>query len=334
MRNILVLVKAARLVSEIVILSARSRPVTAAELAERLEVTERTIYRDLADLSRMGVPVVTESGPGGGISLLGRWTSPLSGLTRDEVDSVLVGSPAATDLGLSSALATARSKILAEADSVFAGRVLVDGPDWFVTKERPGELATIAEAMRCGRGVRVTYQGRKGTRQRTLIPLGLVVKAGRWYLVGQPPGGRPRTYRVGRILAAQLRYVSLRPPPGFRLDEYWEQAQAEFDRAIRGRTVRLPRSAVADLRRAVAGRITDEAVAAAREVDGGLELDLPMEAPEIAVSQLLSVPEVEVLAPLFLRAAVAERAGELARRNGLVSDEGRTRFSRGSCSRR
>ncbi|MGO2613872.1 MAG: helix-turn-helix transcriptional regulator, partial [Brevibacterium aurantiacum] len=61
--------KAARLVSEIVILSARSVPITAANLAERLEVTERTVYRDLGDLSRMGVPVVTEAGPGGGISL-------------------------------------------------------------------------------------------------------------------------------------------------------------------------------------------------------------------------------------------------------------------------
>ncbi|MDN6123950.1 MAG: HTH domain-containing protein, partial [Brevibacterium sp.] len=91
--------KAARLVSEIVILSARAVPITAASLAARLEVTERTVYRDLGELSRMGVPVVAESGPGGGISLLGGWTSPLSGMTSDELDSVLIGGLAAADLG-------------------------------------------------------------------------------------------------------------------------------------------------------------------------------------------------------------------------------------------
>src|SRR5699024_12601947 len=99
--------KAARLVSEIVILGANSRPITASDLARRLEVTERTIYRDLGELSRMGVPVITEAGPGGGISLLGNWVSPVAGLTREELESLLLGSPAAAPPCFSSALVPA-----------------------------------------------------------------------------------------------------------------------------------------------------------------------------------------------------------------------------------
>lgn len=171
--------KAARLVSEIVILGARSRPITAADLARRLEVTERTIYRDLGELSRMGVPVITEAGPGGGISLLGDWVSPVTGLTRDELDSLLIGSPAAADLGFSSALATARAKVLTESSSVFSQLILVDGPDWFMAKEDPEQLDTIVTALRTQRGLQITYRGRNGLRSRTLLPLGLVIKAGR-----------------------------------------------------------------------------------------------------------------------------------------------------------
>ncbi|WP_309130272.1 WYL domain-containing protein [Brevibacterium sp.] len=310
--------KAARLVSEIVILSARTRPITAAQLAARLEVTVRTVYRDLAELSRMGVPVVAESGPGGGIGLMGGWTSPLSGLTRDEVDSVLIGSLAATDLGLSKELATARSKIAAESETIVADRILVDGPDWFVTKEQPQWLVTIVEALRGRRGVRLDYAGPHGRRSRTLIPLGLVIKAGRWYFVGQPPGGRPRTYRVSRIAGARLRYASATPPPGFGLVEYWERAQLEFDRAIRAQTVRLrlPVSSLDDLRRVIPGRLTDDAITAGHPADDALEIDLPMEPVAIAVAQLLGVPGVKVVSPRSLREAVAGRAHELARLNG------------------
>ncbi|WP_113904136.1 MULTISPECIES: helix-turn-helix transcriptional regulator [Brevibacterium] len=326
--------KAARLVSEIVILSARSAPITAAQLAQRLEVDRRTIYRDLVDLSRMGVPIIAESGPGGGISLLGTWTSPLSGLTRDELDSVLIGSLAATELGLSRELATARSKILAEADARLAGRILVDGPDWFMTSERPRALSTIVTALRSGRGLRLRYHGSRGPRERSLIPLGLVVKAGRWYLVGQPPGGRPRTYRVSRIESVVERFVSVSPPPGLSLDEVWRRSQVDFERAIRTRTalLRLPVTSLEDLRRAFPGRVTEEALDAARTGRQTVDVELPVEADEIAVAGLLTVDGVEVLAPRSLRALLARRAGELARRNAQVPAGEQQERLRGSCS--
>lgn len=309
--------KAARLVSEIVILSARTSPITAASLATRLEVTERTVYRDLVDLSLMGVPVVTESGPGGGVSLLGTWTSPLTGMTRDELDSILIGGLAAADLGLSAELATAREKILSETDSVLSSNVLVDGPDWFMAKENPQELTVIVRALRSQRGLRIEYTKSTGTRIRTVIPLGLVIKSGRWYLVAQPPGGTPRTYRVTRIVSLTPCGISMTRPPDFNLGDYWMRAQDEFDRSIRSMVVRLrvPTSSLDDLRRAVPGKVTADAIDAGSVTQEVTEIGLPMEPLEVAVSQLITVPGAEVVSPREIRLALHERARQAAQCN-------------------
>ncbi|UVI37834.1 helix-turn-helix transcriptional regulator [Brevibacterium spongiae] len=309
--------KSARLVSEIVILAARTSPITAAALARRLEVTERTVYRDLTDLSLIGVPVLTQSGPGGGISLLGDWSSPVSGLTRDEVDSVLVGSSAAGDLGLSAELASAREKILAETASAFSRHILVDGPDWFMAKEDPHALSTIVGALRSGRGLNIVYERQGRARPRTLIPLGLVVKAGRWYLAAQAPGGVPRTYRVARIRSAEPTYLRVTAPPQFRLGEYWEVSQEEFDRSMRTVMVRLrlPRTRADDLRRAVPGRLTEAALAGARVSGEDMEIELPMEPAEVAVSQLITVPDLTVVSPMHIRRGLRDQARAAAERN-------------------
>lgn len=265
----------------------------------------------------MGVPVITEAGPGGGISLLGDWVSPVTGLTRDELDSLLIGSPAAADLGFSSALATARAKVLTESSSVFSQLILVDGPDWFMAKEDPEQLDTIVTALRTQRGLQITYRGRNGLRSRTLLPLGLVIKAGRWYLAAQPPGGRPRTYRVSRIGSAELRFLRCTPPPNFDLADYWTNARAEFDTSIRRTCVRLrlPVDQVADLLRAVPGRLTEDAVNVGRTDRDIIEINLPMEPDEVAVSQLVTVPGVEVLSPKQLRRDLHDRARAAAELN-------------------
>lgn len=314
--------KAARLVSEIVLLTARSTPLTARELARRLEVTERTIYRDLAELSSMGVPVVAESGPGGGVRLLDGWTSPLSGLTRTELESVLIGSLAATDLGLSRELATARAKILASEsdDTDFSRTVIVDGPDWFTEQEDLGALDPLVAALRSHRGIRIAYARTGGSVVRCLIPLGLAVKAGRWYLAAQPPGGSPRTYRVARIREVAPVWTAVSRPADFDLGAYWEEAKRGFDRAIRTTPVRirLAEAALPDLLRAVPGPLTAEAIAAARPVPDvdECEVDILLESAEIAVAQLLTVPGVTVASPPGIRDEVASRARDLVRRNG------------------
>ncbi|GAA3831647.1 YafY family protein [Brevibacterium ammoniilyticum] len=319
--------KAARLVSEIVVLSARTQPITAAALAQRLQVTERTIYRDLAELSRIGVPIVTESGPGGGVSLLGGWTSPLQGLTREELDAVLLGSIAAGDLGLGDAQATAHAKIASapEADTDFARLIVLDGPDWFTAPEAPEALGTIVTALRTRRGLTFVYARGEATKRRSVIPLGLAVKAGRWYLIAQQPGGLPRTYRVSRIDDIGLRWLRAVRPPDFDLGSYWEQAKRGFDSAIRTIpvTLRLAEAHLPDLSRAIPGPLTAEAIAGSWAVDangpdGGTigELFILLESVEVAVAQLLTVPGVEVVSPAEVREKLARRARELLDRNG------------------
>lgn len=319
--------KAARLVSEIVVLSARTRPITAADLARRLEVTERTIYRDLSELLSIGVPIVTESGPGGGVSLLGGWTSPLQGLTRRELDSVLLGSLAAGDLGLADALTTAHAKIRAapDVDTEFARLIVLDGPDWFTAPEAPEALGTIVTALRTRRGLTFSYARAEEIRRRSVIPLGLAVKAGRWYLIAQPPGGLPRTYRVSRIAEVGLRWLEAARPADFDLGSYWEEAKRGFDSAIRTTpvTLRLAEAHMADLSRAIPGPLTAEAIAGSRAVDGIgpdggpiRELTIRLESVEVAVAQLLTVPGVEVVSPAEVREKLARRARELLDRNG------------------
>lgn len=154
--------------------------------------------------------------------------------------------------------------------------------------------------------------------------MGLVVKAGRWYLAAQTPGGRPRTYRVSRITEIRLHYVSVSRPPGFHLGDYWARSQIEFDRSIRSATVKLrvPNDSLGDLRRAVPGRITDEAIEAASMADGAssaegaIVVDLPMEPLDVAVSQLITIGGVEVISPLDVRTALREQARRTAVCNG------------------
>lgn len=265
----------------------------------------------------MGVPVIAEAGSGGGISLLGDWVSPVAVLTRAELDSLLIGSPAAADLGFASALATARAKVLTESSSAFSQLILVDGPDWYMAKENPEQLHTIVTALRTQRGLQVAYRGRIGLRSRTLLPLGLVVKAGRWYLAAQPPGGGPRIYRVSRIGSAELRFLRCTPPPNFDLAAYWTGAQAEFDASIRRTRVRLrlPVAQIDDVLRTIPGRLTEDAVNAGRMDRDTIEIDLPMEPDEVAVSQLVTVPGVEVLSPKQLRRDLHVRARAAAELN-------------------
>lgn len=152
---------------------------------------------------------------------------------------------------------------------------------------------------------------------RTLIPLGLVVKAGRWYLAAQAPGGSPRTYRVARIRSAEPQYLRATPPPQFHLGRYWESSQEEFARSVRSVMVRLrlPLTRAEDLMRAVPGSITEEALEAARVTGETMEIELPMENTEVAVSQLITVPDLTVVAPMPLRRGLHDHARAAAERH-------------------
>src|SRR5438874_287189 len=186
--------RASRLVALLLELQAHQQ-VTAAELAEWLEVSVRTIYRDIGALQAAGVPLWTEPGPGGGIRLLDGWTGRLDGIAIDEAGALfLAGAVARADV-----LATLPRELTARAGRI-RERFHVDAPDWFTRQDDVPQLAAVADAVWTERRVDLRY----GRSDRRVDPLGLVLKGGRWYLVAAHRG-QPRTYRVSRIERAAVR---------------------------------------------------------------------------------------------------------------------------------
>lgn len=298
--------RASRLVALLLELQA-GRGATATALAERLEVSVRTIYRDVAALQDAGVPLWTEAGPGGGIRLLDGWTGRLDGITLDEAGALfLAGTVAQTQV-----LATLPRDLRSRAGRI-RERLHVDAPDWFAREEEAPHLDVVADAVWSGYRLDLTY----GDAERRVDPLGLVLKAGRWYLVAAHRG-RPRTYRLSRITAARRRDERAERPEGFDLASWWEASAGEFDRAIRRTevTARVTARGLRHLARAVVLDALPDA--GAPDADGWHELTVPVESDEVAAHQLLALgPDVEVLHPVAVRRALAEAGRAMARRNG------------------
>ncbi|MGS2613230.1 helix-turn-helix transcriptional regulator [Micromonospora sp. LZ34] len=317
--------RASRLISLILLLQARET-MTAAELARELEVSERTVYRDVLALSAAGVPVYADRGRAGGYRLLGGYRTRLTGLTRDEAEALfLAGLPGpAGEMGLADAVAAAELKVLAalppalrDAPARTGQRFHLDVPGWFRETGPPPWLSELAGAVWRDRVVELRY--RRGDREvtRELSPYGLVLKSGTWYLVGRVDDGY-RTYRVDRVTGVEVRTETFDRDERFDLAGYWrEQAEAFLRSMLRDRiTVRLSPAGLRRLRHAADAPFAyEEAVAAAGEPDGQgwVVTRLPVESVEVAYTQLLGLgPEVEVLDPPGLRAWLADAAARTA----------------------
>ncbi len=233
--------RADRLLSILLLLQAHRR-LTARQLAGRLEVSERTILRDMDALSGSGVPVIADRGVGGGWSLLDGFETKLTGLKAREIQSLFLSPPPGllADLGLKeegeAALAKLRSSLPAEmrAPAEFASRrILVDTRGW----RDPGEsfpcLPVLLDALWRGHRVRFVYTGAlHAAAERTADPLGLVAKGATWYLIASTDGG-PRTYRVSRMQDAVVLPEQAAPVPGsFDLARYWRESVADFRQAL------------------------------------------------------------------------------------------------------
>src|SRR6059058_3412157 len=184
-------VRASRLISLLLLLQTRGQ-LTAAELAERLEVSERTIQRDADALAAAGVPVEAVRGPAGGYRLAGGYRTRLTGLTADEADALFAaGMPGpAAELGLGGELAAARLKLLAALPQELQERATrssrlfhLDTRGWFRAEDTVPHLPALAAAVWQGCRARIRYRERGRVVQRTIDPLGLVLKGGAWYLV-------------------------------------------------------------------------------------------------------------------------------------------------------
>ncbi|WP_406286447.1 helix-turn-helix transcriptional regulator [Embleya sp. NBC_00896] len=310
--------RSGRLVALLLHLQNRSGGATAAQLATELEVSIRTVYRDVAALQASGVPLWTETGPHGGIRLVEGWRTRLDGLTGDEAAALfLSGAPHAADaLGLDTVLVAAQTKVMATLPADLrtrAGRVRqrfhLDAPSWFAADERVPHLTEIATAVWNGRRLDLRYARRDREVARRLDPLGLVLKAGVWYLVARHRTDI-RSYRVSRITAATARPERFERPDGFDLGTWWTRSSDDFARSLMrfACVIRVSSSGWAHLHRVFGPVVAADAIASAGPPDpaGWREMRLRAESEEIAVGQLVMLgAEVEAVAPPNLRRAVA-----------------------------
>lgn len=342
--------RASRLLSIVLLLQARGR-MTAQELAAELEVSMRTVYRDVESLSVAGVPVYADRGPTGGYQLVGGYRTRLTGLSGDEADALfLAGMPsAASELGLGAVLASAQLKLLAALPTELASRAertrerfYVDAATWFQDADQPPHLAAVADALWNQHVLRVRYlrAGRSGERRRLLEPLGVVLKAGVWYLVArarptEPPDTQVsltdvtlsadalphqvRVYRVSRILDLETLDERFERPADFDLTAYWRAWSQGFEsRMFHGEaTVRFSPHAMELLGFYLGPAVARSAVetASAPDSDGWTRVVIPIESLQHAVGALLQFGmDAEVIAPPELRVRLAEVTAALAAR--------------------
>ncbi|MBT2481772.1 YafY family protein [Streptomyces sp. ISL-94] len=317
--------RADRLLSLLLLLQNRGR-MTAPELAGALEVSVRTVYRDVEALGASGVPVLADRGPAGGYRLADGYRTRLTGLTDTQAGSLfLAGAPGpARELGLGADLAAAQLKLQAALPAALAGRARqiqdrfhLDAPAWFRDADPVPHLAQIAQAVWDQRILRTHYRRWRGEVHRELHSLGLVLKGGIWYLVARTEGA-VRTYRVSRFLAVDTVEDGFERPAGFELAAYWQESTDRLDTALHQQTAELrlsPRGQRLLPMRFGAAGVRALADAGPADADGWVRIGLPVESPAVAVGDLLRLgTDAEVLGPPELRAALAETVAALADR--------------------
>ena len=320
--------RASRLVSLLLLLQNRGQ-LTAAQVASELEVSERTVYRDVEALAAAGVPIYAERGPHGGLRLVDGYRTRLTGMTEDEARALfLSGVPGpAAELGLGTVMTAARLKVLAALPTELRARATrlverfyLDAAAWFRPDDVVPHLPLLAEAVWESRAVLVSYCGYdRGDQvtERVLEPLGLVLKAGTWYVVARRDG-EIRTYRASRIQSVELRDERFERPDGFDLAAYWLESSAAWEREVPRLQVdvRVDPAFLDDL----ADQIGEQAFAAAETLDaedpdGWTQLRLRLTYPHDAPARLLGLgSHLEVLAPSETRQRVVALArGVVAR---------------------
>ncbi len=321
-------VRADRLLAILLHLQARGG-ATAAELAAELEVSVRTIYRDIDALGRAGIPVYTESGPGGGCRLLDGYRAPLVGLSAEEAKALLIlGVPEPVrELGLTMPLVDAQTRVRAAAGlSVNATTPLVhlDMPRWFHSREAVPHLPLLADAVGRNQRVLVGYVHGDGAaaRRQTIEPLGLVNKAGVWYVVARTTSGSHRVLRVTRIVTARAVDRAFDRPADFDLAVFWDTWSAEFE-ATRPRlavAVRASPTALTILPEIFGDAVLPALAESKPDGDAGWRtVTLTFEHDRAAATRLVGLGDlVEVISPAAVRDRVIATARGVLRRYGAA----------------
>ena len=317
--------RASRLVNLLLLLQSRGG-LTAAELARELEVSVRTIHRDVEELSAAGVPIFAERGPLGGIRLVDGYRTRLTGMTADEAEALfLSGLPGpAAQLGLGTVVAAAQLKVMAALPpelrsraSRLVQRFHLDPAGWFQASESVPHLATLAAAVWDGRAVAIRYRRGDEIVERTIGPIGIVLKGGIWYVIGLVEG-QMRTYRASRVSEANALEETVERPEDFDLAAYWAESSSAYERDAPTVTVDV---AIAEDRlwrvRSVFGEATVAAAERLADPDrqGQIRLRMTLTYPDEVAGLLLGVgPDLEVLEPAEIRERVIKLADRVAAR--------------------
>jgi predicted DNA-binding transcriptional regulator YafY len=314
--------RASRLLTIMMLLQTRGR-MSAESLASELEVSVRTIYRDIDQLSASGVPVYADIGRNGGFALLDGWRTRLTGFTPPEAQALfLSGLPGpAAELGLGDQVAQAELKLLAalpadwqkEAKRI-STRFHLDPAGWFQPGYVHAHLKTVAECVWAERKLSVRYESWTKVTDRVLEPYGLVLKGGIWYVVARS-GEDVRTFRLSGIQALLVMEEAFARPREFDLAAYWAEATVQFERDIYvgTATVRATERGIGRLR-AISDTVKKaiDALSLAYD-DGWTTLTIPIEEVGWATREMTKVgAEIEVLHPPELRTAVADVARKMA----------------------
>jgi predicted DNA-binding transcriptional regulator YafY len=315
--------RADRLLSILLLLQARGR-MTARELARELEVSERTIYRDINALSIAGVPVYGEAGLEGGYALVDSYRTNLTGLTAGEVRALCMLSVPAplADLGVSQELRAALLKLSAalpdarRRDQERARQCYhLDSTWWRQGEEQVPHLHTVHQAVWQNRKLHVVYCPPFATAiERLVAPYGLVAKAGVWYLVCARNGAM-YVHRVSDYLDVRMAEESFERPASFDLVSFWEEWCAGYETLLSEFTVivRVAPTFVPQLPRHLGSAIhTKVAQAGPPDADGWIRLELSFESFEVARERILGFGRgVEVLEPRPLRRSVLDYAEQI-----------------------
>ena len=307
--------RADRLISTLLLLQVHGR-LTARDLAERLEISERTVLRDMDALTAAGVPVVADRGPGGGWTLIDGYQTKLTGLTAPEIQTLFFAHPPQilAALGLGPAAEAAWLKIQAalplagQQQAQRARRSILIDPRGWKESQSIASLPVLLDALWRGRRVRFVYERGLGeVGERIVDPLGLVARGSVWYLVASRDN-EFRTYRLSRIRDAALDERECVRPDDFDLAAYWETSTVEFrERLPRYYATFLVEPSVMRWVRYRGWRLEEE-----QQEDGGrVRIRLRFDAEDEGLQFALSFgPDIEVIEPVELRdkVVVAARA--------------------------
>jgi predicted DNA-binding transcriptional regulator YafY len=310
--------RADRLLSVLLLLQVHRR-LTARELATRLEVSERTIHRDMEALSAAGFPVFAERGSGGGWMLVEGYKTNLTGLKKDEIQALFLTKPLRllADLGLDKASDAAMIKLSAALPSAYRDnaeharqRIHIDITGWNRSDEAARLLPVLQQAVWQERKLRFTYERSFGCDpvERLADPLGLVAKGSVWYLVAVVEGDI-RSYRVSRVVSAELTGEPCVRPKGFDLAEYWEQSTVSFKAQLPRYQATVRAHPDVFPRMSFAGRFARIEHADPPDSDGWIRVAMRFDVEEMACEYALSFgSKMEVVEPASLLEKVINAA--------------------------